>query len=128
MAVTTGANTWSAGTDVVVEGTAGRVLGLEVLERVAAAYVEKYGDAWSWQAGADGFHSGENLADHEGLVLVYRVVPAKVIRVRQGPARPDDVQVLSTGLGSARPPRSGWSSSERSERSVETCRTRRQPL
>ena len=85
VAVTTGANSWAAGTDVVVEGTAERVLGLEVLERVAAAYVEKYGDAWTWQAGDDGFHSGENLAEHEGLVLVYRVVPTKVIAFAKDP-------------------------------------------
>ncbi len=85
VAVTTGANTWESGTDVVVEGTAARVRGQAALERVAAAYVEKYGDAWRWQASDDGFHSGENLAEHEGLVLVYRVAPTKVIAFAKDP-------------------------------------------
>jgi len=83
--VTTGVNTWADGTDVVVEGAAERALGLSVLQGVAAAYVEKYGDAWSWQAGEDGFHSGENLAEHQGLVLVYRVAPTKVFAFAKDP-------------------------------------------
>ena len=44
--VTTGANTWQAGTDVIVEGNAERVTGLDTLVAVAAAYLEKYGEAW----------------------------------------------------------------------------------
>ena len=83
--VTTGVNTWAAGTDVVVEGTAERVRGLAVLEGVAAAYVEKYGDDWRWQANEDGFGSGENKAEHDGLVLVYRVAATKVIAFAKDP-------------------------------------------
>ena len=53
--VATGTNTWQAGTDVIVEGTAERVTGLDTLSAVAAAYLEKYGEAWRFDASEDGF-------------------------------------------------------------------------
>lgn len=79
VAVTTGVNTWAAGTDVVVEGRAARVTGTEALEPVAAAYYDKYGDDWVFEPGPDGFGHGDSLA------LVFRVAPAKVIVFAKDP-------------------------------------------
>src|SRR5262245_2324027 len=51
VALTTGTNTWAAGLDVVVEGTAVRVTDTEELRRIAGAYEAKYGSAWHFDVG-----------------------------------------------------------------------------
>ena len=80
VAVTTGANTWQAGTDVVVEGSAQRVTGRERLAPLATAWVEKYGDDWAWEAGDEGFTSGDGSRP-----WVYVVAPTKVIAFGKDP-------------------------------------------
>ena len=80
VAVTTGVNTWKAGTDVVVEGVAERVTGRDRLAPLAAAWVEKYGDDWAWEAGDEGFTSGDG-----GRPWVYVVPPTKVIAFGKDP-------------------------------------------
>lgn len=45
VAVTTGANTWQAGTDVVVEGEAVQVVGRATLQSLADTFLTKYGEA-----------------------------------------------------------------------------------
>ena len=55
VAVTTGVNTWNDGLDVVVEGDAERVTGLDTLTRLADAIREKY-------HGVLGFHSSPTTA------------------------------------------------------------------
>ncbi|GAA4706868.1 pyridoxamine 5'-phosphate oxidase family protein [Nocardioides conyzicola] len=78
--VTTGANTWQAGTDVVVEGSAVRVVGRERLQPLAEAWVRKYGEDWAWGADDDGFTDGDGTQP-----WVYVVPPAKVIAFGKDP-------------------------------------------
>lgn len=80
VAVTTGANTWQAGTDVVVEGRAERVRGRDRLEPLAAAWRAKYGDDWAWSASDEGFEDGDGSRPS-----VYVVRPRKVIAFAKDP-------------------------------------------
>src|SRR5260370_34501633 len=48
VAVTTGVNTWKDGLDVVVEGHAERLTGLDTLTRLADAVRAKYHGAWDF--------------------------------------------------------------------------------
>ena len=48
VAVTTGVNTWNDGLDVVVEGDAERVTGIDTLTRLADAIREKYNGEWDF--------------------------------------------------------------------------------
>jgi nitroimidazol reductase NimA-like FMN-containing flavoprotein (pyridoxamine 5'-phosphate oxidase superfamily) len=75
VAVTTGANTWNDGLDVVVEGNAERLTGLDTLTRLADAIREKYRGEWDFTAHHDGF--GHN--DDSYIAYVYRVPPDKVL-------------------------------------------------
>jgi hypothetical protein len=77
--VTTGNNTWAEGLDVVVEGTAVRVVGRPALGVLADAYVTKYGEVWRFDVGDDGFGL------REGLVAVFRVEPSKVMAFAKAP-------------------------------------------
>jgi general stress protein 26 len=79
VALTTGTNTWASGLDVVVEGTAEQVKADGVLEALAAAYVEKYGDDWRFEVRGGMFAQG----DHEAAV--FRVEPAKVLAFAKDP-------------------------------------------
>ena len=80
VALTTGANAWKQGTDVVVEGTAVRVTERETLERVVAAYDVKYRGDWKFEAGDGVLHHG---GEHDGAV--FRVEPAKVMAFAKDP-------------------------------------------
>jgi hypothetical protein len=80
--VTTGTNTWQAGTDVVVEGTASRATGLDLLSAVAAAYLDKYGEDWRFTAHEDGFGGPD---DPGGPADVFRVPPSKVLVFAKAP-------------------------------------------
>lgn len=77
--VTTGTNTWNAGLDVVVEGTAARVTGRQRLTALADAYRAKYGDDWD-------FACDDEVFDPEGeAAIVYQVTPAKVLAFAKAP-------------------------------------------
>jgi hypothetical protein len=83
VAVTTGATGgqgWDVGKDVVLEGSAVRVIEGPVLETLAAAWYAKYGDDWHFAVRGDEFvelsHSGGGGG---GGAWVYRVRPDKVI-------------------------------------------------
>lgn len=80
VAFTTGRNTWDDGLDVVVEGRATRLTETAELRGIAAAYVAKYGDAWSFRVGDGAFDDPEN-----GPVLVYRVPASKVLAFAKAP-------------------------------------------
>lgn len=83
VAVTTGTNTWSAGTDLVLEGTAVQVTEPEGLRAVSAAYLAKYGEEWRFEIHVEGgFRGGAEGGD---LALVFRVPPAKVIAFTKDP-------------------------------------------
>jgi hypothetical protein len=58
----------------VIEGAAERVTGWDRLAPLASAWAEKYGDDWAWEAGDNGFTSGDGTNP-----WVYVVPPAKVI-------------------------------------------------
>jgi general stress protein 26 len=76
--LTTGCNRLHEGLDVVVEGHAEQTEDEAVLERVASAYVQKYGAEWAFEVRDGGFH-------HEGgNALVFSVAPTKVLAFRKG--------------------------------------------
>jgi general stress protein 26 len=79
VAVTTGQNTWADGLDVVVEGTAVRVVDRDALQRLADAYEAKYGSAWHFDVGDGVFRAGE------GDAAVFRIEPAKVLAFAKRP-------------------------------------------
>ncbi|MGV0793845.1 pyridoxamine 5'-phosphate oxidase family protein [Mycolicibacterium sp. XJ1819] len=79
VAVTTGANSWNLGLDVVVEGRAERVTGIYTLTALADDYRDKYGDDWD-------FDADEEVFDPEGgRARVFRVQPTKVIAFAKSP-------------------------------------------
>jgi nitroimidazol reductase NimA-like FMN-containing flavoprotein (pyridoxamine 5'-phosphate oxidase superfamily) len=79
VAVTTGTNALKDGVDVVVEGAAVRVGDTPRLERLAAAWVEKYGEEWRFEVRDGSFwHDGGGTAD------VYEVAPTTVFAFRKG--------------------------------------------
>lgn len=79
VALTTGSNLWAEGLDVVVEGTAVRVTDRSTLRRLAAAYLEKYGERWRFEVGDGVFGSGEHAS------AVFGVQPAKVLAFAKAP-------------------------------------------
>ena len=79
VAVTTGNNSWAAGLDVVVEGTAVRVTDSDALQQLADAYEAKYGSVWHWNVG-DGMLRGDG---HEAAA--FRVEPTKVLAFAKDP-------------------------------------------
>jgi nitroimidazol reductase NimA-like FMN-containing flavoprotein (pyridoxamine 5'-phosphate oxidase superfamily) len=78
VALVTGANGWQSGLDVVVEGEAVRVTDPEQLQRLAAAWAQKWDGRWRYSVGEDGFR-------HDvGTALVFAVRPAKVLAFAKG--------------------------------------------
>jgi general stress protein 26 len=76
--LTTGCNALSEGLDVAVEGNAVNVRDEAKLQRVADAYVAKYGPDWTFTVGDEAFH-------HEGgTALVFRVSPAAAFGFGKG--------------------------------------------
>lgn len=79
VAVTTGTDTWDAGLDVVVEGSAVRVTGATELRQLADAYRDKYGEAWD-------FDSDDQVFDPHGHPAhVFGVVVDKVVAFAKSP-------------------------------------------
>jgi hypothetical protein len=82
--VTTGVNTWNDGLDVVVEGDAQRVTGLDTLTRLADEIREKYHGVWDFTPHEDGFgHTDESGDSH--IAYVFLVPPAKVLAFAKSP-------------------------------------------
>lgn len=76
----TGADGWSRGKDVVVEGAAVRVTDGIALQVLADAWFAKYGDDWHFVVEDDEFvEVSSSGAGTEGGARVYRVAPEKVI-------------------------------------------------
>jgi PPOX class probable F420-dependent enzyme len=78
--LTTGCNRWDGGLDVVVEGQAVLVTDDATLNRVAAAFAEKWDGRWQYTA-RDGAFSGH---DGSGRAMVFSVKPAKVFAHAKG--------------------------------------------
>ena len=77
--ITTGTNELHAGLDIVVEGEAAPVADAAALQRVADAYVAKYGEEWRFTPRDGGFvHDG-----HEALV--FRVAPVTAFGFAKAP-------------------------------------------
>ena len=79
VALTTGTNTWAEGLDVVVEGTAVRVVEHDALQRLADAYEAKYGSRWHFDVGDGVFGHGEHEA------AVFRIEARKVLAFNKDP-------------------------------------------
>ena len=79
IAVTTGTNTWKAGLDIVLEGTALRVTGRAELCALADAYRAKYGQDWDFENDDEVFNPQQQGAH------VFRVVPDKIIAFAKSP-------------------------------------------
>ena len=78
VALVTGANGWQSGLDVVVEGEAVRVTDPEQLQRLAAAWTQKWDGRWRYSVDGDCFR-------HDvGTALVFAVRPAKVLAFAKG--------------------------------------------
>lgn len=77
--VTTGNNRFD-GLDVVVEGEAVRLIGRPRLQRLADAYVEKYGDVFVFHP-TDG---GYTIAESSDLVLAFEIRPTKAFGFAKG--------------------------------------------
>jgi general stress protein 26 len=78
VALTTGVNDWQSGLDVVVEGEALRVTDAQQLQRLAAAWAQKWDGRWRYEVGEDGFRHAV------GIALVFAVRPAKVLAFTKG--------------------------------------------
>ena len=83
--LTTGCNRLGEGVDVVVEGAATRVADDARLQRLADAYVEKYGRDWRYIVRDGAFYHapeslrGEDIGDDPPEVWVFEVRPTKVL-------------------------------------------------
>jgi nitroimidazol reductase NimA-like FMN-containing flavoprotein (pyridoxamine 5'-phosphate oxidase superfamily) len=79
VAVTTGANRWKDGMDVVVEGAATRLTGGQTLKRIADMYREKYDGEWDFDNDDEVFDPKTNPGN------VFRVTPTKIIAFAKSP-------------------------------------------
>jgi general stress protein 26 len=93
VALTTGTNTWASGLDVVVEGLAVKVTDAETLQRLADAYVAKYGEVWRFEVAGDAFRNTEG----DDPVPVFRVEPSKVIAFAKDPHAQTTYRFAATG-------------------------------
>ena len=76
--LTTGCNTWDRGLDVIVEGEAIRITDPALLERLVAAWRQKWDGRWHYEV-ADGAFRHE-----DGTALVFEVSPTKVLAFGKG--------------------------------------------
>jgi Pyridoxamine 5'-phosphate oxidase len=77
--LTTGTNALHSGTDLVAEGDAVRVTDDADLQRVADAFLAKYGEEWHFRVADGAFQHGS------GEALVYRVAPSTVFAFGKDP-------------------------------------------
>jgi nitroimidazol reductase NimA-like FMN-containing flavoprotein (pyridoxamine 5'-phosphate oxidase superfamily) len=76
--LTTGDSDWKSGLDVVVEGEAVRVTDTEQLQRLAAAWAQKWDGRWQYNIAEDG------LQHEAGKVQIFAVRPTKVLAFGKG--------------------------------------------
>lgn len=79
VAVATGVNHWREGHDVVIEGVAERITEPATLTDLAAAYLTKYGDDWTFEPSEGGFGVGDQFSE------VYRVHTSKALSFNKNP-------------------------------------------
>jgi general stress protein 26 len=78
-AVTTGCNNDDGGLDLIVEGAAVRLSDDGALERLAEAYVEKYGEVWRFSV-----RDGKFVGSEGNVAIVFRVAARKVLAFAKG--------------------------------------------
>jgi hypothetical protein len=85
-ALTTGCNALGEGLDVVLEGEAVRVVDDAALQRVADAYLAKYGDDWRFTVRDGAFHQGDGSSEEgdSGAAIVFAVAPWQAFGFRKG--------------------------------------------
>ncbi|MCP2337744.1 pyridoxamine 5'-phosphate oxidase family protein [Actinomadura rupiterrae] len=71
--LTTGCNSWNNSLDVMVEGQARRVTDRPTLERLAAAWRNKWDGRWHYEVADEGFQNASSP------VLVFAVEPTKTL-------------------------------------------------
>ena len=79
VALTTGNNSWDSGLDVVVEGTAVKLIDDQTLQRLADAYEAKYGSDWHFEVKDGAFDHGH------GPTPVFRIEATKVLAFAKDP-------------------------------------------
>lgn len=86
--ITTGCNALGEGLDLVVEGDAARVMDDAKLQRIADAYVTKYGSDWRFTVRDGAFYHGAGSAReaHHVKALVYEIAPATAFGFGRGAA------------------------------------------
>jgi nitroimidazol reductase NimA-like FMN-containing flavoprotein (pyridoxamine 5'-phosphate oxidase superfamily) len=77
--LSTGCNNWDQGTDLVVEGEAIQVTDEQQLGRLAEAWTQKWDGRWRYTTSRGAFQHEDG-----GEVLVFRVVPAKILAFGKG--------------------------------------------
>ena len=75
-AVTTGCNSWDDGFDIVLHGEAVVVRDLPLLQRVADAFLAKYGNDWTFEVADNGTFGGHGL--------VYQLAPTQALGFGKG--------------------------------------------
>jgi nitroimidazol reductase NimA-like FMN-containing flavoprotein (pyridoxamine 5'-phosphate oxidase superfamily) len=80
--LTTGSKALDEGLDIVVEGDAARVSDDATLQRIADAYVSKYGSDWRFGVRDGAFV--HDRANEGSIALVFEVAPKTVFGFRKG--------------------------------------------
>lgn len=82
--VTTGTNTWAAGTDIVLEGVAEPITQRDLLQEIADDFLATYGPSWKFELHEEGgFHAGGT--EQGGLAQVFRVATTTVFAFTKAP-------------------------------------------
>ena len=81
--LSTGRDDWDSGLDVIVEGTAVRVTGHAVLQRLADAWRAKWDGRWSYEVHDGAFRHADGPGN--GAALVFAVAPDKVLAFGKAP-------------------------------------------
>lgn len=98
------------GLDVMIEGDAKRVTDEGVLEKVAGAYLAKYGDAWRFvvRDGGLGHAPASIREDTAGVAYAFTIVPTSAFGFAKGPTySPDTLDVRLTSRLPRSPRRPG---------------------
>jgi general stress protein 26 len=78
--LSTGSLKWDQGFDIVVEGEARRVTDAALLQRLADAWLAKYGPAWKFEVRDHAF-----VGAGHGRPWVFEVAPRKALGFKKGP-------------------------------------------
>jgi general stress protein 26 len=82
----TGSNAMDTGLDLVVEGDARNITDAALLQRIADAYVAKYGEGWRYTVHDGAFYHGDGSVreGHTARALVYALAPATAFGFGRG--------------------------------------------